>query len=263
MKIGYSQISLLLFVIAIVLKAISVFAFESVFLTVGFFAAVVIGIVLIGAETFRQKKFADAFVFENKIHISFFSILASVGFFVDFVSDSLELYSVAQDGGYNVAVGASVIGFEGMLALVSAACMIMVSLSFSKNTRYDFRELKILNIFPLLWAILKGIALLSDIGQSFSQTEAVKYIAVISCIAAFYFFAKEVDGKDGASACSVFSFRCFAYFAVLYFICMLCDILTKQTEAFDRSFVLSLSILLNGVFSYFLEKNILSHTKID
>ena len=85
MKIGYSQISLLLFVIAIVLKAISVFAFESVFLTVGFFAAVVIGIVLIGAETFRQKKFADAFVFENKFHISFFSILASVGFFVDFI----------------------------------------------------------------------------------------------------------------------------------------------------------------------------------
>lgn len=263
MKIGYSQISLLLFIIAIVLKAISVFAFESVFLTVGFFAAVVIGIVLIGAETFKQKKFADAFVFENKFRISFFSILASVGFFVDFVFDSLELYSVAQDGEYNVAVGASVIGFEGLFALVSAACMIMVSLSFSKNTRYDFRELKILNIFPLLWAILKGIALLSDIGQSFSQTEAVKYIAVISCIVAFYFFAKEVDGKDGASACSVFSFRCFAYFAVLYFICMLCDILTKQTEAFDRSFVLSLSILLNGVFSYFLEKNILSHTKID
>lgn len=263
MKIGYSQISLLLFVIAIVLKAISVFAFESVFLTVGFFAAVVIGIVLIGAETFRQKRFADAFVFENKFHISFFSILASVGFFVDFVSDSLELYSVVQDGGYNVAVGASVIGFEGLLAIVSAACMIMVSLSFGKNTRYDFRELKILNIFPLLWAILKGIALLSDIGQSFSQTEAVKYIAVISCIAAFYFFAKEVDGKDGASACSVFSFRCFAYFAVLYFICILCDVLTKQTEAFDRSFVLSLSILLNGVFAYFLEKNILSHTKID
>lgn len=263
MKIGYSQISLLLFVIAIVLKAISVFAFESVFLTVGFFAAVVIGIILIGAETFGQKKFADAFVFENKFRISFFSILASVGFFVDFVSDSLELYSVAQDGGYNVAVGASVIGFEGLLAIVSAACMIMVSLSFGKNTRYDFRELKILNIFPLLWAILKGIALLSDIGQSFSQTEAVKYIAVISCIAAFYFFAKEVDGKDGASACSVFSFRCFAYFAVLYFICILCDVLTKQTEAFDRSFVLSLSILLNGVFAYFLEKNILSHTKID
>lgn len=263
MKIGYSQISLLLFVIAIVLKAISVFAFESVFLTVGFFAAVVIGIVLIGAETFRQKKFADAFVFENKFRISFFSILASVGFFVDFVSDSLELYSVVQDGGYNVAVGASVIGFEGLLALVSAACMIMVSLSFDKNTRYDFRELKILNIFPLLWAILKGIALLSDIGQSFSQTEAVKYITVISCIAAFYFFAKEVDGKDGASACSVFSFRCFAYFSVLYFICILCDVLTKQTEAFDRSFVLSLSILLNGVFAYFLEKNILSHTKID
>lgn len=263
MKIGYSQISLLLFVIAIVLKAISVFAFESVFLTVGFFAAVVIGIILIGAETFRQKKFADAFVFENKFRISFFSILASVGFFVDFVSDSLELYSVVQDGGYNVAVGASVIGFEGLLALVSAACMIMVSLSFGKNTRYDFRELKILNIFPLLWAILKGIALLSDIGQSFSQTEAVKYIAVISCIAAFYFFAKEVDGKDGALACSVFSFRCFAYFSVLYFICILCDVLTKQTEAFDRSFVLSLSILLNGVFAYFLEKNILSHTKID
>mgnify|MGYP004466716165 FL=1 len=263
MKIGYSQISLLLFVIAIVLKAISVFAFESVFLTVGFFAAVVIGIVLIGAETYGQKKFADAFVFENKFRISFFSILASVGFFVDFVSDSLELYSVVQDGGYNVAVGASVIGFEGLFALVSAACMIMVSLSFGKNTRYDFRELKILNIFPLLWAILKGIALLSDIGQSFSQTEAVKYIAVISCIVAFYFFAKEVDGKDGASACSVFSFRCFAYFAVLYFICILCDVLTKQTEAFDRSFVLSLSILLNGVFAYFLEKNILSHTKID
>lgn len=263
MKIGYSQISLLLFVIAIVLKAISVFAFESVFLTVGFFAAVVIGIVLIGAETFGQKKFADAFVFENEFHISFFSILASVGFFVDFVSDSLTLYSVVQDGGYNVAVGALVIGFEGLFALVSAACMIMVSLSFGKNTRYDFRELKLLNAFPLLWALSNGIALLSDIGQSFSQTEAVKYIAVISCIAAFYFFAKEVDGKNGASACSVFSFRCFAYFAVLYFICTLCDILGGQTALLERSSVLSLSILLNGVFAYFLEKNILSHTKID
>ena len=75
MKIGYSQISLLLFVIAIVLKAISVFAFESVFLTVGFFAAVVIGIVLIGAETFGQKKFADAFVFENKSKAIYYQAL--------------------------------------------------------------------------------------------------------------------------------------------------------------------------------------------
>lgn len=263
MKIGYSKISLLLFVIAIVFKAISVFAFESVFLTLGFFASAVIGIILVGAETFGQKKFADTFAFENKFHISFFSILASVGFFVDFVSDALELYSVVENSEYNVAAGAAVIGFEGLFAIVSAACMIMVSLSFGKNTRYDFRELKILNIFPLLWAISKGIALLSDIGQSFSQTEAVKYIAVISCIAAFYFFAKEVDGKDGASAFSVFSFRCFAYFAVLYFICILCDVLTKQTELLDRSAVLSLSVLLNGIFVYFIEKNILSHTKID
>lgn len=263
MKIGYSQISLLLFVIAIVLKAISVFAFESVFLTVGFFAAAVIGIVLVGAETFRQKKFADAFAFENKFHISFFSILASVGFFVDFVSDSLELYSVVENGGYNVAVGASVIGFEGLFAIVSAACMIMVSLSFNKNTRYDFRELKLLNAFPLLWAVSKGIALLSDIGQNFSQTEVTEYIAVISCIAAFYFFAKEVDGKNGASAFSVFSFRCFAYFAVLYFVCTFCDALGGQTALLERDSALALSILLNGVFVYFFEKNILSHTKID
>ena len=262
MKIGYSKISLLLFVIAVAFKSISVFAFESVFLFVGFFASAIIGIVLIGAETFRQKKFADAFVFENKFHISFFSVLASVGFFIDFISDFLQLYSVIEDGDYNIVADTVIVGLEGLFAIFSTACMIMVSLSFGKNTRYDFKELKVINIFPLLWAVSKGVSLLSDIGQSFLLTSTVKYIAVISCIAAFYFFAKEVDGKHGASSCSVFSFRCYSYFAVLYFICTFCDVLNGQSVFQDET-VLSFSIFLNGVFVYFLEKNILSYTKID
>lgn len=262
MKIGYSKISLLLFVIAVAFKAISVFAFESVFLFAGFFVSAFLGVVFLAAETFRQKEFADAFVFENKFHISFFSALASVGFFVDFVFDLLKFYSVIEDKNYNTVVDTVVISLEGLFAIVSTACLIMVSLSFGKSTRYDFKELKIINAFPLLWAVLKGVSLLSNIPQGFLPTSTIKYIAVITCIAAFYFFAREVDGEHGASPYSVFSFRCCSYFAVLYFICVLCDFLNGQAVVQD-DFVLSVSILLNGVFVYFLEKNILSYTKID
>ena len=91
MKIGYSQISLLSFLIAIVLKAVSVFAVDCTAVSVGFFVAVLLGIVLMGIDAFRQKHFAPAFVFENKFHLSFWAVLGSVGFFVDFVSDSLRL----------------------------------------------------------------------------------------------------------------------------------------------------------------------------
>ena len=168
MKIGYSQISLLSFLIAIVLKAVSVFAVDCTAVSVGFFVAVLLGLVLIGIDAFRQKHFAPTFVFENKIHLSFWAVLGSVGFFVDFVSDSLRLYGIVKDGDYNFVVGAVTVGFEGAFAIISSICMIMVALSFVKNARYDFRELKLLNVFPLLWAVLKGVALLSQIEHNFS-----------------------------------------------------------------------------------------------
>ena len=53
MKIGYSQISLLSFLIAIVLKAVSVFAVDCTAVSVGFFVAVLLGIVLMGIDAFR------------------------------------------------------------------------------------------------------------------------------------------------------------------------------------------------------------------
>lgn len=262
MKIGYSQISLLSFLIAIVLKAVSVFAVDCTAVSVGFFVAVLLGLVLMGIDAFRQKHFAPAFVFENKFHLSFWAVLGSVGFFVDFVSDSLRLYGIVKDGDYNFVVGAVTVGFEGAFAIISSICMIMVALSFVKNARYDFRELKLLNVFPLLWAVLKGVALLSQIEHDFSLTETVMYLAVISAIGAFYFFAKEVDNKKGAFASSVFSFEVYGFSATLYFVCQVLDAVS-DASLIDEGFVLSCTAFLTGSFVYFLEKSIRHYTKLD
>lgn len=262
MKIGYSQISLLSFLIAIVLKAVSVFAVDCTAVSVGFFVAVLLGLVLMGIDAFRQKHFAPAFVFENKFHLSFWAVLGSVGFFVDFVSDSLRLYGIVKDGDYNFVVGAVTVGFEGAFAIISSICMIMVALSFVKNARYDFRELKLLNVFPLLWAVLKGVALLSQIEHNFSLTETAMYLTVISAIGAFYFFAKEVDNKNGAFASSVFSFEVYGFSATLYFVCQVLDAVS-DASLIDEGFVLSCTAFLTGAFVYFLEKSIRHYTKLD
>lgn len=263
MKIGYSQISLLLFVASIIFKAVGTFASASPVLSVLFFVCLFLGIALIAVETFGQKNFAPAFNFENKFHLSFFAAAAALGLFADFVSDALALYGIVNGDGYNIAVGAVTVGAQGAFALLGAVCMIMVSLSFKKDTRYDFRELKLLNISPLLWAVSKGVLMLTELENGFSATEVVRYIAVISAIAAFFFFAKEVDSKGGAAAVSVFSFRMFAYFAVMYFICRLCDMLGTKLSPIDGDSFFSYTMLLTGAFAYFLEKNILSYTKIN
>lgn len=262
MKIGYSQISLLSFLAAIVLKAVSVFTVDCTAVSVGFFVAVLLGLVLMGVDAFRQKNFAPAFNFENKFHLSFWAVLGCVGFFADFVSDSLRLYDIVKDGGYNFVVGALTVGFESVFAIISSICMVMVALSFSKNARYDFRELKLLNVFPLLWAVLKGVALLSQIEHNFSLTETAMYVAVISAIGAFYFFAKEVDNKKGAFASSVFSFKAYGCSATLYFACQVVDAVF-DVSSIDEGFVLSCTAFLTGAFLYFLEKSIRHYKKID
>lgn len=260
MKKGYSKYALLLFIVAVVLKCVEQFVKNAFALSVGFYVALFLGLLMIAIETFTQKEFANAFCFDNGFRLDLFSYIAGVGFFVDFVSSAFQIYDVINTFSYNILVRVVPLVLECIFAVLSSACMVAIGLSFGKNSCYDFRSLKVFNIVPLAFFTSKGIAMLSQIGDVKAIDTVLMYMLFGLGILSFFFFAREVENSGGASNVSVFMFRAFNYVAVMYFFCIIMLVLNDHIKVVSFDFANAITYLFVGVFVYFLEKNILAHS---
>lgn len=263
MKKGYSRFVLMSFVLAVVFRTLLSFLSPNIVFVILFYLSFVAGIVLLGLETFKQKEFANAFNLENRFHLGFFGALAGVGAFADFLSTVFEIYNLASKGDGNILAAGIPLGFECLFAFVSVLCFAMVSMSFSKSKRYDFRQLKFLNLAPLIWLTSKGIATLSTIVDISKIDNALAYISIAFGMLAFYYFARETENDKGASAICVFCFRAFTFVAIMMFVSRLELVLSGSASPVDRDTIFALTISFVGLFVYFLEKNIFAYTKLD
>lgn len=263
MKKGYSRFVLLSFVLAVVFRTLLSFLSPNTVFVVLFYVFFLAGIVLLGVESFSQKEFANAFNLENKFHLGFFGALAGIGAFVDFLSSVFGLYSLVSGEKENILAAGIPLGFECVFAFSSVLCFAMVSMSFSKSRRYDFRQLKFLNLSPLFWITSKGIVTLSSIVDVGVIDNALVYISIVFGMLAFYYFARETENDNGAGALCVFCFRAFTFVALMMFVSRLELVLKGYSSPIDRESLFALTISFVGIFVYFLEKNIFAYTKLD
>ena len=139
--------------------------------------------------------------------------------------------------------GSVLISMRGVFALASSVCFVFVSLSYSRNTEYDFRKLGVLNLAPLLWSISEGLLLLLGFQQSFDFDSVVFYITVLLSMICLLFFCAEIEKKDGSFVASIVIFRLFGYASIYNFVSAVCS-----KDIFNERFVFSAILLILGVF---------------
>ena len=264
MKIKYSPLSVISFFSAVAFRAFGVPSSHGGVADIGFLTCVLLCILFIWANT-RKREFLSVCGVQGKSRksIAVFSVVGCVGFFADFMFNALRIHSIASSNqGYTV-VSLVTYGITGIIAIVCAVCMVMVAMSFSRNTRYDFRELRVLNIAPLLWAIFKGASSLQEFSQILDLDAAVGYITVVFSILSFFCFAKEVDNDGNAYGFSAFSFKSFGCISVLNLFCQMVNAVTNRGDMLGANTISSYIMLCVGLFSFSVGRSISQNSKAE
>lgn len=257
----YSLFAVISFFAAVCLR-LSMLLFDlSLFANYFYYLIVFSGIVFIGIECFKRKQYASAFVFENVFHLSFFSYVASLGFFADFIHQCVKIFfSIENESNKNFTYFIPVC-FICLTALLSSFYFVNVGMSFS-DKNYDFREFKLFHMIPVVWALFHIIVNLSE-AVRFSRDidDIIKYLVLIFSVCFFYCFASEIDNKNGAKRKTVFFTESFSFCSILFFINRLMLLLGKTVPLNDSDGVFALSCFLINGFVFFFSKNIISHSK--
>lgn len=263
MKNQYNLISFLLFLFCVGASVIENFVGSSTVLSIIYYIALVLGIMFLALDSFKQKNFAPVFIFKNRFHLNVFAIVVSVGLFVDFVCGVVKAYQTLFDSSYISIPPFVALCISVFMALLSSFYYVLVSSSFG-GSNYDFRKMRVLHFAPLLWAISKAFSVLDEV-PSILQDDAsiLKYVVLLLLCCAFFFFAFEVDSTDGARKGTVFSFRAMYYTGIIYSINDLILLLggAEGQSVFDHLFALT-ALTICG-FMYFCEKNIVYHTRLE
>lgn len=263
MKNQASLISLLLFLAGVGVRFAMLLFGGGVVLTVLYYIALVLGIVLLGIDTYRVKSYSNVYVFENNFHINIFSFCASVGFFADFVVGVLGVYHSIDDKSYHALTSFIPLCAGCVFALLSSFYYIVVGSSFG-GSNYDFRKLRAFHLVPLLWAGSKLFGVLDQAVSLLQDDIAVlKYIVLIIGVVMFYKLVNEVDNTDGANRHTVLLMRSFYYTGIMYFINQLMLLLSRSIYFSFEDGVLGITVLFISGFVYFCEKNIIAHTRLE
>lgn len=260
MKKWYSALALLLFVMAVVARCAMLFVHNTGFLSLLLYLAFGLGLVMIGLESFEKKLYANAFCFDNRFGLSIASYACAGGLLLDFVLNSILIYSGLASFGYNKHLVVAPLGLQCLFGLLSAICFVMLGLSFSKSKSYDVRQLGGFNAVILLFFVSKGLGILSETVQSSNVEKMLYFITVIFGILAFLSYAREIDNADGTRPFSVFAFRGFSFAALLCFLSNFVMVLSGNLPFLSNQFGYSATMLTLGVLSYLFDKNILAHT---
>ncbi len=220
-----------------------------------YLALVVAAVISISFESLKNKCYAEAFEFTNPFHIDKASYIASAGLFLSFVTQCVVFYSAVTADIKNAALIVTAVT-GGICALISCGYFVIVGFSFG-DKNYDFREFKLIHIFPMLWALSNVFSLVSlSTGFEKSIDSILKYTALMVLVCFFYCFALEVDSSGKAKSATVLFARLYSYLSILFFTDRLILVLTGNAKLMsaENSFAL-VGFMLCG-FTFFFEKNI-------
>lgn len=180
---------------------------------------------------------------KNKAYAKTLALASSICLFLDFIYCAVSLYRHIEQAQFNLILGSCLYALRGLFALGACVCMIMLALSFGKRSRYEFKRLSILNVFPLLWSMLNGFFLLVGFEQKTDFGSIVYYITVFLSIIGLYRFALQAEKTDGIDRKSVVCFMLYGVFGVFNFVCCLCE-----KDAFTDRLVPSAAMMMCGLF---------------
>ncbi len=251
------------FIAAVLFRGMGVFAGNiTVFRAVAFYCALAFGIIMVALGSFGCGNCAPAFGYDNVLRLDIMSYLCTAGFFVDFVSSAVRIFMSVGDGSYLNAVYFVPLCLGCAAAIISSFYFIMVGLSFDSSA-HDFRRLKIVHISPVLWAVSKMFAVLTDAAKPGEDINIIlKYIVLIFLTGAFYFFASEVLSQQGTKQVSLFAFKAVFYTGMLYCIDQIMLVISHISEIGSTDGMLAVTVFGISVFMYFLSKNITTHSEL-
>lgn len=255
----FSSLAILLFFASIGLRlAMLLFDLDNI-AVVFYYVVVVSGILAVSLESIDTKEYANAFIFKNNFHLNIFAYIASLGFFMDFVHLCIIAFSSIENAEYKQPVFFIPVCLSAFFALMSCFYFYTVGMSFG-DKNYDFRELRILHLAPVGWAVSQ---ILSVLQQSISfmtdMDSIIKYLALIFCVLFFYFFAAEIERDSAAKAATLICARALYFISALFLANRLMLFLSHNASVADDDSLLSVSVFLIATFVFFFEKNIISH----
>lgn len=228
-----------------------------------YYIVVILGAVMIALNSFRNKSYANAFIFKNDFHLNIFSYVACIGFFADFVYQCVEIFLSVDDGDYKNPIRFIPLCLICFFSLISCFYFYTVGLSFG-DKNYDFRELKIMHLAPIFWS---GVKILSQMQYAINPLKDIgsmlEYILLIFAVCFFYCFASEIENDKGAKPSTVFFAREFSYFSMLYFIDGIVMLFSKSSSLTDKNVVFSVCALFICSFAFFFEKNIVFRSNLE
>lgn len=256
-----NTLCLLLFLAAIGFR-IALFFVGGVVLTICFYVAFLLGFVMLGIDSMKPVEYANAYSGANTFHLNVLAFVAGVGMFVDFISDAIFAYKTYDSGSISAIVFVPLC-VSCFLALLSSFYFIMLAISFG-SSNYDFRQLKLLHIVPLLWSISR-LMCFASFSLSLSQNDGsiLKLVVLVFAIGAFFSLSFEVENKSSLHKITMLFIRALYYSGTLYFINELMLLLGGSVAFSYDDGLLSVSLLFISAYMFFLEKSIISNSKLE
>lgn len=252
----YSLLSSVFFIVALVLRLVMFLADYSTTAGIFFYLFTALGIACIGLEVKNQNNLSKAFEFNNNYHLNLFSYIASLGFFICFVNQCINIFKSVENGVYNMPTYFVPICVICLFALLSCFYFYTVGMSYG-DRGYDFRELKLLHFAPIVWSVAFVLSVMTMAISPLREIDStLKCIVLVFSVVFFYFFASEIVSDKPAKKATVFFSKAFAGLSIMFFVDMVMLLITRNIKPYDNDFILSISLLMISLFVFFFERNI-------
>lgn len=228
--------------------------------SLGFYALAVFCAVLSTLGLKNKSDIPDVFTLKETNRVGAFSFVASVGFFVNFVVQCVDIYKMVDTRKYR-----NLIHFLPTCAICIFAilsCFYFICIASSLCTKsYDFRRLKVFHIAPLLWSVFYVLSIMSVAIKPLKDIDLMlKYIALIMLVLFLYFLALDVQGNASTSKLTLAFAKLFSIFGFLFFVDRMMSIIVSQAPVVDSDSVLSITIFLISLFAFSFEKEALKNS---
>lgn len=246
----YSLISVLVFIISSVFRAVVLLFKLSDSLNIAFYFLLAIGgmFAYLGSIT---KKPLNTFDFKNKSILNIASYGSAIGFFIDFIMKAISIYSISQNSGYKSFAVFIPLGVACIMALACSFYFFAIGMSYS-DFGYDFRKLKLLHIVPIIWAISNALCIMTEAISPLLEVDSViKYATYVASILYFYFLAREVENMENTKKAYLVASSLFSYFTMMFFVDRALMLLTRNADFWSNSNLTAISIMLISLFALF------------
>ncbi len=228
-------------------------------LSFGMFVATVLlyaaSLLLFGRSTAKVQEYPPAFDGAAARYVQVCAFLCCGGFVLETANSLLSLFQYCS-GDYVVAGRAPLLIISALSALLAAFSMAMAALTFGSQ-KYDFRRIPVMPFFPLVWALLRVICMLTgyaaDAGANASFFEV---FALVFALAFFYRFAFESLRHEGAFPQTVFFAGALFLTGVMLFFGRLFALASRTASVSVSEMLFAASAMLMAVFALAFGRNI-------